>query len=297
MKNNMKTLLVFAFISAVGVVSLAGDIELSQHTNEVIADTELNNLDSWEEIENTAGALNHEDVIDKSEVMIEDNDEDIVTSPILKFKSGWIKTTVNVRKEPNTESEVLEVFNFNKQVEYADFNEEWVQIEYNEDIAYIYKQHVSETINTHREFIVPESSGFKSFEPYTCFNPRYKQYKLQQHAYTDENGLRQVDGRYCIALGTHFFDTVTNDIIGTYIDLVLENGEVIHCILGDIKADEHTDANNIKTVDNGCLSEFIVDKSMLPKKIKTMGDVSYAKPEWKSPVDKVIVYDKNFFEQ
>lgn len=299
MKNNIKKFLICAFVSAVGVVSLWGDIELSQYKNEVVAETELNNLNEWKELNNTAGALHQIDVIlvdDESEIIVEDNNEELVTSPALEFKSGWIKTTVNVRKEPNTESDVLEVLNFNQQIEHADFNDEWVQIEYNDTMAYIYKAYVSETINTYREFTVPQNSGFKSFEPYNRFNPKYKQYKLQQYAYTDEYGLRQVNGRYCIALGTYYFDNVTNDTIGTYVDLVLENGEVIPCILGDIKADAHTGSNHIMTA-NGCLSEFIVDKNALPKAVKSMGNVSYAKEEWKSPVAKVVVYEKNFFNE
>ena len=151
MKNNIKKFLICVFVSAVCVVSPLGDIELSQHKNEVVAETELNNLNSWETIENSAGALSYEDVVDviiESEIIVEDNKEEIVTLPALEFKTGWLKTSVNVRKEPNTESEVLEVFNFNRQIEYADFNEEWVQIEYDECIAYIYKAYVSDTRTT-----------------------------------------------------------------------------------------------------------------------------------------------------
>jgi hypothetical protein len=300
MKNNIIKFLICSFVSAICVVSPMGDIELSQDKNEVIAETELNNLNAWQEIENTAGVLNQEYVAnepkDESDIIVEDNNEEVVTSPVLEFYDGWIKTSVNVRKEPNTESEVLEVFNFNHQIKYVDFNDEWVQIKYNDDIAYIYKAYVSDTVNTHREFTVPKNRGFKSFEPYNNFNPKYKQYKLQQHAYTDEYGLRKVNERYCIALGTYFFENVDNDIIGTYLDLILENGEVIHCILGDIKDDKHTDANNITTTKNGCLSEFIVDKNKLIPYVKTMGNISYTKQVWQSPVAKVIVYEKNFFD-
>lgn len=294
MKKNIVRFLVFAFVSAVSVVSPMGDMALNQDKNEVIAETEINDLDSWKDINNTAGV--HSDVVDITDII--DNEDVVVSAPSVEFiySDGWTKTSVNVRKEPNVESEVLETFGYNKQIEYADYNEEWVQIKYNDNIAYIYKEYVSETVNTYREFAVPENRGFKSFEPYNRFNPKYKQYKLQQNAYTGEYGIRQVNGRFCIALGTYYFENVTNDIIGTYVDLVLENGVVIPCILGDIKADEHTDAQHIMTA-NGCLSEFIVDKSQLPKDVKSMGNVSYAKAEWRSPVAKVIVYEKNFFDE
>lgn len=315
MKNNIKKFLICAFVSATYVVSLLGDIELSQPNKEVVAQTETENtLHSWESINNIAGAS----IVEKDETVenvvdIIINEEPIVLVPVpepeptpvpvpvpepeLEFKTGWVKTSVNVRKEPNTESEVLGIFNFNQQIEYADFNEEWFQIKYNDETAYIYKTYVSETINTYREFTVPKNRGFKSFEPYNNFNPRYRQYKLQQHAYTGEYGIRKVDERYCIALGTHFFENISNSIIGTYVDLVLENGEVIHCILGDIKANAHTNSDNIVTTANGCVSEFIVDKSELPSDVKKMGNMSYARTEWRSPVAKVIVYDKNFFDE
>lgn len=294
MKKNIVRLLVFAFVSAVGVVSPMGDMALNQDNNEVIAETEINDLDSWEKLNNVAGV--HYDIVDVVDI-VEDEDVIVATPPVeIEYLDGWTKTSVNVRTEPSTESEVLTTFGYNQQIEYADYNEEWIQIKYNDDVAYIYKEYVSNTINTYKEFYVPKNRGFKSYEPYNRFNPKYKQYKLQQYACTGEYGTRKVDGRYCIALGTHYFENVTNDIIGTYVDLVLENGEVIPCILGDIKADIHTDANNIMTA-NGCLSEFIVDKSQLPKDVKSMGNMSYAKPEWRSPVCKVIVYEKNFFDE
>lgn len=286
MKKNIKKFLICAFVSVIGVVSFCR-LELDEPNKEVVAQGN-ETLDTWGSIDNVTGASGH--IVD-----VTVNEEPIVSTPPLEFKDGWLKTSVNVRKEPNIESEVLEVFKFNQQIKYADFNEEWVQIEYNDSMAYIYKAYVSDTFNTYKEFTVPQNRGFKSFEPYHRFNPKYRQYKLQQYASTDEYGLRKVDGRYCVALGTYFFENVSNDIIGTYFDLILENGTVIPCILGDIKADAHTDANHIMTA-NGCLSEFIVDKSKLTKDIKSMGNVSYAKKEWRSPVAKVIVYDKNFFD-
>ena len=84
---------------------------------------------------------------------------------------------------------------------------------------------------------VPANSGFKSYMPYTAITSKNSnQYKLQHtEAYTGEHGIRQVDGRYCIALGSYF-----GKEIGTYYDLVLENGTVIPCILADRKADIHT---------------------------------------------------------
>ncbi len=67
-------------------------------------------------------------------------------------------------------------------------------------------------------------------------------------------GIRMSQGRYCIAVGS-FYTTK----IGQKIDLVLTNGEVIKCILGDCKADVHTDPTNRFHAVDGSVAEFVVD--------------------------------------
>ena len=118
------------------------------------------------------------------------------------------------------------------------------------------------------------------------------QYRLQQIAYTDEYGIREVDSRYIIAIGTAF-----NANIGTYVDLELKNGEIIQCIVGDIKADLDTLEDNITTSDNGCVSEFICDVDNLVPNVKLMGDISCCNTNWNSPVIKIEIYNKNIFKE
>ena len=60
-----------------------------------------------------------------------------------------------------------------------------------------------------------------------------KQYELQQMAYTDEEGFRKIDNRYCVAIGTAF-----GVYTGQMLDVELENGTVIECIVGDIKKEK-----------------------------------------------------------
>lgn len=137
------------------------------------------------------------------------------------------------------------------------------------------------------DYSVPYNRGFKSYMGYnTITSPASDQYKLQQKATTSYNGIRMVDGRYCIAVGTHF-----GTRIGQYIDLVLANGTVINCIRGDVKADAHTDTNNIFTTANGCCSEFIIDPNVLMNKIKLSGNMSNLYEDWDSPVVSIKVYD------
>lgn len=139
----------------------------------------------------------------------------------------------------------------------------------------------------------PENSGFKSFMDYrTITNTDSKQYKLQQYyAETGEYGIRMVDSRYIVAIGTYF----TSDI-GQYFDIILENGTVIPCILGDQKADVDTDSDNIITKHNGCMSEFIVDSDALNEDVKFHGDMSYCSKDWDSPIKTIKVYNRNIFE-
>ena len=139
-----------------------------------------------------------------------------------------------------------------------------------------------------KQYEVPPTTGFKSFMSYTAItSTNSDQYKLQSKAETAYNGIRTVDGRYMIALGTHF-----GGKIGQYVDLKLEDGTVINCILGDVKADRDTDANNIITTHNGCCSEFIVDKALIPDSAKITGNMSTIYENWKTAVHSVIMYNK-----
>ena len=209
------------------------------------------------------------------------------------FIDGYTTANVNVRKEPSLDSEILEIFPFNKHVQFFQYDDEWVSINYclsNEDeinviTAYIKAEYVSTEECPYTSHLTPNNI-IKSYMDYGCIKT-WKQHDLQQIAYTGQYGIRQVNGRYCIAVGSYF----TTEI-GTYIDLVLENGEIIPCILSDCKDDEDTDINNIITHD-GSLAEFVVDTDFLSKTVKYTGDVSNATENWKSKIIEVRVYERN----
>lgn len=131
-------------------------------------------------------------------------------------------------------------------------------------------------------------SQFKSYMRYTAVTSKSSaQYKLlnSEDAYTDDNGLRMYRGRYCIAMGSGF-----SNKIGTYIDLVLENGTTLHCVLGDQKADKHTSKNNMVCLSNGSIAEFIVDYDIFLKKKDSSGTVNWVK-NFDGKISKVIVYN------
>ena len=224
-----------------------------------------------------------------SNVMVEHINSTIVE----EYYNGWTTTNVNVRNEPSTDSEVLEVYSFNTPIQYYKFNDEWAKIVYPTGYAYMSLQYISNEKLNYRDYTVPITSGFKSYMPYTAItNKASKQFKLQQMASTGTYGIRTVNNRYCVAIGTAF-----NAQVGTYFDLILANETVISCIVSDIKADKHTDKNNMITVSNGCLTEFIINSSALDRNAKRMGDISYCCDEWNSRVEKIKVYDKNIFEK
>ena len=165
-------------------------------------------------------------------------------------------------------------------------------------LGYIAKQYVSDNkiiINSPNINITktcsetkPASStnGIKSYMPYTAITAKNSpQYKLQCQAHTGNYGIRMVGDRYCVALGSYYTTT-----IGQKFDLVLENGTIIPCILGDQKANKDTNSTNQITSHNGCMSEFIVDSRALNSNAKRMGDISYCNETWKSPVKQVILY-------
>ena len=208
---------------------------------------------------------------------------------IEEWYKGWTTTNVNVRKEPNTDSEVLDVLNFNKKLIFTNFNEDWVKIEFGDGEAFVSKKYVSLEKCPSKKYSVPSYSGYKSWMDYQMITLAGSEQKILQdeYAYTGKYGIRQINGRYCVAVGSHFTTK-----IGQYFDLILENGEVIPCILADQKADCDTDSDNIFTGHNGCATEFIVDADVLNYYAKRDGDISSCCEEWNSPVETIKIYQK-----
>ena len=207
---------------------------------------------------------------------------------------GWIEAdNVEVKGKPNKNSKSVGTLDFNDKISYTVYNDNWLEVKYDNKTAYISNNGIAEKEVECELYYAPNTSGFKSYMDYraiTCTGS--EQYALQQIATTNEYGIRTVDGRYCVAVGSHY----TSEI-GQYFDLVLANGTVIECVLGDQKANIHTDSDNIVTAHNGCMSEFVVDSNALSSEVKSRGNVSYCNPDYDSPVMKVIVYDKNAFDE
>lgn len=111
---------------------------------------------------------------------------------------------------------------------------------------------------------------FKSYMPYTAItNTSSAQYKLQQRATTDADGIRCIDSKPMVAVGTGWGVKVGDTVL-----IVCENGNNFEAVIGDIKADAHTKSDNKTTAANGCRCEFIVDMNGLNTTVKTGGNVA-----------------------
>ena len=125
------------------------------------------------------------------------------------------------------------------------------------------------------EYDVPDGrTSFKSYMSWRAItNTESKQYQLQQDCWTDKNGLRRCDEYYVIALGSYYTHN-----IGDVFKVTLDTGETFKAIVGDFKADCHTDEKNMYTPTEycgKCVLEFVVDTKVLNPEAKKMGDISY----------------------
>ena len=124
--------------------------------------------------------------------------------------------------------------------------------------------------NTTGDFsISPYASDFKSYMDYRAItNTSSNQYKMQQEAYTDENGLRKIGEHFCVAMGTYYGN------LGDILYVETDKGASWTVILSDVKSDAHTDSTHRYTVSNHCMMEFIVDTPAMSTSVKRSGTVN-----------------------
>lgn len=115
-----------------------------------------------------------------------------------------------------------------------------------------------------------DKTDFKSYMPYTAItNKSSEQWKLQQSATTDENGLRRMDDKPMVAVGTGWGVDVGDNAV-----VICDNGNSFEVVIGDIKDNKHTNSENKTTSSNNCRCEFIVDSKKLNPTVKTTGNVA-----------------------
>lgn len=147
--------------------------------------------------------------------------------------------------------------------------------------------------------IKPVESGhkYKAIERWTTLNAAGSaQWRLQQIARTAENGIRVVKDpegfdRYCVALGA-FWAGGQPEHIGRCLDIVMVNGAVLRCVLGDVKGTEDTKQKGNKYgAGNNDVLEFIVEMKELPEAARTSRDCSKISQEFEGDVKEMMVWD------
>lgn len=114
---------------------------------------------------------------------------------------------------------------------------------------------------------------FKSYMSYTAITDKSSmQYKLQQQALTDSDGIRCLNSKPMVAVGTGWGLKVGDAAL-----IICENGNQFEVVIGDIKANAHTGADNKTTASNGCRCEFIVDINSLNPTVKNGGNMAALK--------------------
>lgn len=113
-------------------------------------------------------------------------------------------------------------------------------------------------------------NGFKSYMDYRAItNTGSKQYTLQYSGAYTSSGYRMYDGNYMVALGSRF------GAVGSKGMVTFSDGSSIPIIIGDIKADAHTDSSNTYHLSDGSVIEFIVDTGSISSMARQMGSMSY----------------------
>lgn len=125
--------------------------------------------------------------------------------------------------------------------------------------------------NTYYEIPLGDTS-FHSYMSYRAItNTASPQYRLQQKAYTDEQGIRCVGKDKCIAVGSYYSTT-----IGDRFKITLSSGNSFTAIVADGKSDMHTDSTHMfRPVGYGKKNviEFVVDTSKLDSRVRQSGNI------------------------
>lgn len=114
----------------------------------------------------------------------------------------------------------------------------------------------------------PHGGEFKCYMDYRAITDTSSpQYAIQLEAWTDDDGLRRIDGCYCVALGSAY-----GTEIGARYAITLSSGRTFIAVLGDQKADAHTIDGHTRDR-SGAVVEFIVDADRLPQAVRHSGSI------------------------
>jgi len=140
---------------------------------------------------------------------------------------------------------------------------------------------------------IPEGMGTShTFMGWSCVTSRTSlQYQLRERSgeHYDSEGFAIIDGRYVIACTTLYGQ------VGDYVDFYRENGDVLHCVIGDIKNQNDSGCNQYGHKNGQCVVEFVVQYSMWYPSHANPGTAS-CHPEWNSRVVKAVNLGYNYLQ-
>ncbi len=160
------------------------------------------------------------------------------------------------------------------------FEEDVEDLALKEDEYMPVQEPVPEPTSTNESLAVPLcDTSFKAYMDYrTLTVASSDQYKIQHSAYiwTDVYGLRRYNEDYVVAVGTYYTPNC-----GARFKVTFDTGSAITVLVGDIKADIHTDPlhqyravyDSQGNFYSANVLEFIVDTDLLPRSCKLMGSV------------------------
>lgn len=190
------------------------------------------------------------------------NEEDITSSKVQRIEwyvPEWYTEENNIVEYEVAIEQADYQFNPNTYIQTTDDN----LINYAEDTTLPVYTTWTLVSDTYADFSAPEleenSKTLMRFQEFG-YNEGNRQAHLARgsYAYTGEYNIRMVDGRMLIALGTHYTST-----IGQYVDIELEDGTILACMLGDVKSDTHTDDTHRYQRWDKSVVEFIVDSPIV----------------------------------
>lgn len=59
-------------------------------------------------------------------------------------KEGWTTANLNIREEPSTDANILDVLPFNTYIKYYEYDHKWAEIAYDDGHTYISKDYISD---------------------------------------------------------------------------------------------------------------------------------------------------------
>lgn len=216
-----------------------------------------------------------------------------LSSIVVKAESNtkYAKTTINIRAKPNTKSKIVGQFYWNDKVQIIKrVSKKWYMIRYKKKKRYVCANFLKNRKSKYIVYSSPSKNTFKSYEDANCITDSTKlaQGRLKRGYHLDyHSGVWMVGNRYCIAVGSFYTKR-----IGVKIDLVLSHHgrkHTLKCITADCKADKDT-VKNHKIHKDGSVVEFVVRTGYLPKKVKWMGDVSYAGKKFRGKIVQIRIY-------